>query len=224
MPRPRQAASAAFDGIAIEGGLLAPAMLARIAALGAESQSEADYGVPKGLALRDEIARYFRIAQALYRDAFTGDQTSPARTAAFIQALLRDVFGFADIGAAGAKTHDGRLFPLTLEALGGRVPVVAVAPADDLDRASVILSGDGRRRSASSALQDWLNASDAALWGFAANGATLRLLRDNASLTRPVYLEADLQHIFDTEDFASFAALWLAIHATSSKFGARSNP
>ncbi len=34
--------------------------------------------------------------------------------------------------------------------------------------------------------------SDDALWGLATNGIQLRLMRDNASLTRPAYIEADL--------------------------------
>ena len=50
-----------------------------------------------------------------------------------------------------------------------------------------------------SALQDWLNAGDEALWGFCCNGERLRLMRDNASLTRPAYIEADLRQIFEAE-------------------------
>ncbi len=32
-------------------------------------------------------------------------------------------------------------------------------------------------------------------------------MRDNASLTRPAYIEADLSQIFSNEDAASFAVL-----------------
>jgi hypothetical protein len=81
--------------------------------------------------------------------------------------------------------------------VGGRVPVVVVPPADDLDRPSAQLTTEGRRRSAASALQDWLNAADSALWGLASNGTRLRLARDNASLTRPAYIEADLRRMRD---------------------------
>ena len=58
----------AFDALSVEGALIAPAMLARIAEQNADGQAESDYNVPKGLALRDEIARYFRIGQALFTD------------------------------------------------------------------------------------------------------------------------------------------------------------
>ena len=71
-------------------------------------------------------------------------------------------------------------------------------------------------------LQDYLNEHDEALWGLATNGVYLRLLRDNASLTRPAHIEADLSQIFANEDAASFAALWLLIHR--SRFGEAEPP
>lgn len=220
--RSSQTTALPFDAIAVEGSLIAPAMLARIADRSADAQAEADYGVPKGLTLRDEIARYFRIGQALYRDLHASPEPSTAATVRFVQALLRDVFGFADIRPVGTRTRDEHVYAVTLEALGGRVPVVVVPPTDRLDAASEHLPGDGRRRSAASAVQDWLNSSDDALWGLCCNGRQLRLLRDNASLTRPAHIEADLHGLFDGEAFADFAALWLLIHA--SRFGTPDRP
>jgi len=41
-------------------------------------------------------------------------------------------------------------------------------------------------------LQSYLNETDH-LWGIVSNGRQLRILRDNASLTRPAYLEFDLE-------------------------------
>jgi len=212
----------AFDAITVEGALIAPAMLARIAAHQAGGQSEADYGVPKGLSFRDEIARYFRIGQALFADLMVSATPSAAATIAFMEALLRDVFGFIDLRRVGTRSLDDRLFAVTLEGLAGRVPIVVVPPTDDVDRPSQSLPIDGRRRSAASALQDWLNANDGATWGLCANGVRLRLVRDNASLTRPAYIEADVRRIFEGEAFADFAALWLLIHA--SRFGVPGTP
>ena len=64
--RTRSAPALTFDALTVEGALISPAMLTRIAMHQAGGQTEADYGVPKGLTLRDEIARYFRIGQALF--------------------------------------------------------------------------------------------------------------------------------------------------------------
>jgi hypothetical protein len=206
-----------FDAITLEGSLLSSAKFAAIAERKAEEQTDADYNTPKGLTLRDETARYFRIGQALFRELHAASTPSRHKTIEFTEQLLRVVFGFTDIQPVPSpKFQDERHFPLTLEALGGRVPLVVVPPADDLDHASNFISQD-RRRSAASALQDWLNADDNALWGLCTNGESLRLLRDNESLTRPAYLQADLRQIFEAEDYAGFSALWLALHA--SRFG-----
>ncbi|KKZ09994.1 MAG: hypothetical protein TQ37_10290, partial [Candidatus Synechococcus spongiarum 15L] len=50
----------------------------------------------------------------------------------------------------------------------------------------------------------------------------MRLLRDNASLTRPAHIEADLAGMFTNEDASSFAAFWLLIHR--SRFGRSGTP
>lgn len=218
MRRPTRTLTLASDAITVEGSLISPAMLARVAAQQAEEQSDAAYRIPKGLTLRDEMARYFRIGQALFAELNAGATPSLSKTIAFAEALLRDVFGFVDVTRVGTRTLHDRAFAVTLEALGGRVPCVVVPPADDLDRPSAHLAGDHRRRSAASALQDWLNANENATWGLCCNGERLRLLRDNASLTRPAYIEADLRRIFEGEAFADFTTLCLLLHA--SRFGA----
>ena len=89
--RTRHTTALAFDAVTVEGALIAPAMLARIAQHQAGAQAEADYGVPKGLTLRDEIARYFRIGQALFADLTASKTPSHAATVAFVEKLLHDV-------------------------------------------------------------------------------------------------------------------------------------
>jgi hypothetical protein len=74
-----------------------------------------------------------------------------------------------------------------------------------------------RRRSPFMLAQEALNASDASQWAIVSNGLTLRILRDNASLTRPAYIEVDLEAVFTEELLADFTAFWLLAHA--SRFG-----
>lgn len=218
----RAAAARVFAALTVEGALIAPAQVALIADAKAEGQAEEDYRVPRGLTLRDEIPRFFRIAQALWNDLGPGESTSRAATIGFVEKLMRDVLAFADVAPAPAREREGRVHPVTLEALGGRVPVVVVPPTDALDRPSAALSASGRRTSTALVLQDWLNASDEALWGLACNGEKLRLVRDNPSLTRPAYIEADLRQMFEGEDLADFTAFWLLLHA--SRFGRPDTP
>jgi len=213
---------AALLNITLEGNLIAPAMLAKVERLDAHGQSEADYAVKPGLTIRDEIPRAFRIGQALFSHFAGSDTTTAGATLRFVTQMLTDVFGFSDLKAGGRRQNDGRDYLVHLEAGDGRIPVIVVPPKDSIDRASEALAFDDRKRSASTALQDWLNAEEDALWGLATNGDVIRLMRDNASLTRPAFVEADLKQIFETEDYSSFSALWLLLHR--SRFGDKPAP
>src|SRR5688572_33120339 len=95
--RVRQA-QLAFEALTIEGGLLSPDWLSRVAQLTAGGQSEADYRIPKGLNLRDEIGRFWRIAQAHWSDFAAGRAgKADARLLAerLVDALPADSFGLA---------------------------------------------------------------------------------------------------------------------------------
>ncbi len=222
----RDAPQLAFDAIAIEGGLLPADWLGKVALLQATHQDAADYGIPKGLNLRDELGRNWRMAEAHWNDfaaALKQNHDAHAITMRFVTSLLRDVFGFTDLGvASNAEIIDDRHYPVTAQALTGRLPLVVAAHDQRLEARNLCFGDNGRQRSAFGLLQDYLNAAEPALWGFASNGLVLRLARDNASLTRPAWVEADLERIFREERFADFSLLWLMIHA--SRFGKPDQP
>lgn len=212
MTRGNVADLSAWPSLSLEGNLIAPAMVAKVDRFEASEQTEESYGVRKGLTIREEISLAFRVGQAHF-DGFVKTRTTSAIvTRHFVRDFLKETFGFADLAdASGSVAYIA----------DDRVPVVVVPPEESLDRRSPTLSTD-RSRSPTNALQDYLNEHDEALWGLATNGTLLRLLRDNASLTRPAHIEADLAQIFGNDDAASFAALWLIVHR--SRFGAAGNP
>ena len=63
-----------------------------------------------------------------------------------------------------------------------------------------------------SLVQELLNRSSRHLWAFVSNGLQLRVLRDNASLTRQAFVEFDLETMFADEVFDDFVVLWLTCH------------
>jgi hypothetical protein len=223
-PRSRREAPLAYETLSIEGGLLSPEWLPRVGQLTAGHQAEADYGVPRGLGLRDEIARYWRIAHAHWQEFAAGlgtpvqsreDEVRRRKLAGrFVQALLRDCFGFSAIGPVDDVVIDSRRYPIGFAALDGRVPVVVAPAGGGVETASPDYGDDHRRRSPFGLAQEFLNASVDATWGMVSDGATLRILRDNASLTRPAWIEADLSRIFTENRYADFTALWLLAHAS----------
>ena len=98
----------AYTAIRIEGGLLPADELTRLTTLAAPEQTEqteqteAHYQIPRGLKLRDEIARHFKIAQSLWQDFAALRQRTDvsahhSTVQAFLLPLLRQVLGFAEL-------------------------------------------------------------------------------------------------------------------------------
>ncbi len=220
------AVETAFTALRIEGGLLPPAFLQHIAAMDAPAQKPDDYAVPPGRTLRDEIGRYWTIAEALwlaYRQNRDRADIPMERTGIerFLVRLLREVFEYKDIVPVASRAVIGdRTFPITHRAHDGAVPLLLTVAAFDLGTSYAPFGEPGRRRAPHAAMQEYLNAEPTALWGILANGPKLRLLRDNPSLTRPSYIEADLERIFEEGLYADFAALWLLAHASRLAPGA----
>lgn len=221
LARPRQLrVETAFTAIRIEGGLFQAEFLQRVANSDAPGQSPEGYAVPPGRNLRDEIGRYWTIAEALWqeyrRDRLRTD-INARRTGIerWLVRLLREVFGYSDITRATASTAIGdRQFPISHRAGGTAVPLLLTIAEHDLDRSNAAFGDEGRRRAPHAAMQEYLNAEPAAQWGIVANGPRLRLLRDNPSLTRPAYVEADLERIFEEGLYPDFAAIWLMAHVS----------
>lgn len=218
-------AQLAFEAISIEGGLLSPEWLSKVAQLAAGSQTESDYRIPKGLNLRDEIGRYWRIAQAHWKDFATGLASTADRKALaenFALSVLRESFDFKTLKSVEAAVISEREYRIGYSAFDKRVPVVIAPAASGIDTLSPAFGEDGRRRNAFGLAQEYLNAAEGALWGIVTDGSVLRVIRDNASLTRPAWIEADLTRIFTEERYADFTALWLLLH--ESRFGRDGQP
>jgi len=213
-----------FDTLRLEGSLFVPELLERAANGEATFQKETDYAIPKGLKLHDEYGRAFRIATATWQSFATqttrADLDAAAVTRAFVVDFLRQCLGYTDLAPLGAPIQLGdRGFPVTAQALGGRLPVI-IAPhnlgLDDPDPRFAIIGSGSRKKSAHQLAQEFLNASPDSLWAIVTNGKTLRLLRDADTLTRPNFLEFDLETILrdDQHRYADFSALWRILHAS----------
>lgn len=204
----------------LEGGLFLPDQLEK-AALGLypKFQSDADYHTPKGLKLKDDYSRAFQIAIAQWKhfapQLERTDVDAGTVTQSFVQELLRDAFGYLGITPISGITIGERHFPANL--LVGDVPVV-VAPhtldLDDPDTRFAIAGSGSRKKSAFQLAQELLNASPDHLWAIVSNGRQLRLVRDAATLTRPSFLEVDIQDLLGDMRFAEFANAWRLLHAS----------
>ena len=219
----RRSAQLDFAALEITGGLLPTEVVSLIAAGDAGEQDSESYGILKGLKLRDEIARFYQIGLAHW-DTFemnrAGNKSAPI---SFVQSLLRDCFGFNTLEKSSGKIFEDRSFPVNFAAESGRIPVIVSPLASEesnrlgIDEALDQFGDGSRKRSATQLLQEYLNADDEALWGIVTDGSVLRIMRDNASLTRPAWIEINFEKIFQDGLFPDFSATWLILHA--SRFG-----
>ena len=109
----------------------------------------------------------------------------------------------------GGISIDGKAYPISHS--WHHSPIHLVGCNVTLDSRSPGVKG-AAGASPHSLVQELLNRSDDYLWGIVSNGRVLRLLRDNAALTRQAYVEFDLQAMMDGELYADFVLLWLLCH------------
>lgn len=220
-----------YQAIRIEGGLIPADELARLTTLQSPDkteQTDSHYRIPKGLKLRDEVARFWKIGQNLWADFQTLRQRQDVdahqvTVRHFLVPLMRDVLGFTDLAAGASVQTSGHVYNIGYAASLGRLPLILAGHTQQLDTPTDRFgelnpdTGKTRRRSPFMLAQEALNASDQSLWAITSNGLTLRILRDNPSLTRPAYVEVDLEALFAEDLYADFTAFWLLAHA--SRFG-----
>lgn len=215
----------------LEGGLFAPDFLQKIAHGQATHQRAEDYQLLRGLTLRDEISRYWKVARQYWLDFVRQREKKAQRSTPippseacrvtvdyFLMPFCKNVLGLQITPVGTIIEDDTRRFPIGWMAQAGRVPLVFAPYTHALDKAEEAYRDHNRRRSPFLLAQEFLNYQPAtACWALVSNGLRLRLVHPNLSLTRPVYLEINLEMIFEEDRYADFSALWLLLHA--SRFG-----
>ena len=209
------------SSVRTEGGLLPADLLAKVAAGDRDVPgiTDADYALAAGDRVREAITRSWNrlvgswAALTAARVGATDEHeplTTPTRERWLLPLFEELGFGRLTV-AARAVEIEGTAYPISHA--WEQVPIHLVGFGVDLDRRT-----PGVRGAAGAAphalVQEYLNRSDAALWGIVSNGGLLRLLRDSTSLTRQAFVEFDLEAIFEGELYADFALLWSVCHRT----------
>ncbi|MBI4369150.1 MAG: N-6 DNA methylase [Elusimicrobia bacterium] len=91
------------------------------------------------------------------------------------------------------------------------IPIHLLGSTIDLDKRTERVAG-AAAGSPHSLVQQILNRREELFWGVVSNGLILRLLRDNAALTRQAYVEFDLKAIFDGDLYPDFFLFWILCH------------
>ena len=206
-----------FTSISVEGGFLPPDLLENIATGSGElpGQKPTDFKIPPGRSLPDVMQRSFADA----RDYWSAFQIRRNRSGESPTTLTRQYWmeGFLEllefprprfqrsaieVGdqalVISHRMHDGEFAP----------PINIVAWNQSLDEKEY-----QGRHTPHAAVQSYLNSSET-LWGLATNGGELRLLRDSVRLSKPSYLEFNLQAMLEGNLYNEFAVLYRLLHVT----------
>ncbi len=178
--------------------------------------------LPSGWSVQNEIGKAFSIARASWYH-FTA--TERAGIAPWAKTLLKDVLGYQlhecpseGIIANKITPTDERpvqYYPITYIAgpdEHSAIPVLVVPATQELDKPMNF--SNGMKMAPARLMQQFLNESERFLWALVTNGVSLRLMRDNPALSRPCYLEADLDTMLSTADAAAFDTVWRIFHAS----------
>jgi len=212
----------AYTSISIEGGLFPADLLDEIATGDAPGQREADFGLPSGVRLTDEIQRAFSEI-CTHWDSF---QVRLGRSGESPTTLTREHWIIPLFETLGVKNLE---FQRAGRQVGSDTFVIShlAGSADDAPSVHVVAinqlldrRAEGSRRSPHATVQEYLNRTDA-LWGVVTNGAHLRLLRDSQTLARPTYLDFDLQAMVEGNLYSEFVVLFRLLHKTRWTDGAQ---
>ena len=205
-----------YSTITIEGGLFSPDLLERIASEGDSiyGQKPSDFGLAPSRSVMDQMHQAYSAARK-YWDAFSArlDHSRVSSVTLTRQDWATKFYELLDYPQLQYQQSGleagGTSFPISYLTGGweSAAPIHIVGIDQDLDQRA------DRRRTPHSLIQDYLNRSEA-LWGMVTNGAKLRLLRDSARVSKPTYLEFDIQAMMEGNAYGDFAALYRLLHAT----------
>jgi hypothetical protein len=205
-----------FTTIRTEGAILPADLLQRVAEgdSGLEGLRPEDYHL-SGEKLNEAVNRSWNRLLGAWRAFHTAREKLPQddpATSVTREKWLLPLFRELDFGrlpSAKAVQIEDKSYPISHS--WEQTPIHLLGWEIDLDRRTRGVAG-AATTSPHSMVQEFLNRSDGHLWAFLSNGRTLRILRDNVSLTRQAYVEFDLQSMMDGEIYADFTLLWLLCH------------
>jgi len=213
----RSRGSASFQTIRVEGAILPPGLLRRVAdgdkSLG--GLDPAEYHLVGNEKLNEATNRSWNRllgAWSAFRAGAGKLPDSDPKTSHTRERWLLPLFqelGYGRLTTARAIELDGKSFAVSH--LWAKTPIHLIGCGVDLDVRSEGVAG-AARMTPHGLVQELTNRSDDYLWGFVSNGLRLRILRDNSSLTRQAYVEFDLEVMMEGEAYSDFVLLWLLCH------------
>jgi len=206
-----------FTTIRTEGNLLPMDLLQRVAEgdRGLDGLAPDTYHIGKNERLNEVINRAWKRCQTTwngfqkeYQNLPDSDAGTTLTRERWLLVLFQEL-AYGRLLTSKAREIDGKSYPISH--FWNRAPIHLVSFRHNLDRRTPGVAG-AARLSPHGLVQEFLNRSQDHLWGIVSNGLNLRLIRDNASLTRQAYVEFDLEGMMSGEVYSDFILLFLLLH------------
>jgi hypothetical protein len=213
-----------FTTIHIEGAILPPELLQRIAAgdPGLEGLTPEAYHLIEGEKINEVTSRSWNRligAWTAFQEHLAALPENDAATSLTREKWLLHLFrelGYGRLTPARAIEIESKSYAVSHA--WQNLPIHLVGWGVDLDRRSAGVAG-ASRSSPHGMMQELLNRAEDWLWALLSNGRRLRILRDNVSLTRQAWVEFDLEAMMRGEVYADFVLLWLLCHQSRIEAG-----
>ena len=196
-----------FETVTTRGALLPGDFLTKLSSSTSEVKHTRpeDYNHP-GEKLNEVISRAWNTLNINWKHFSEQEEKSTAVTRdRWLIPLFREL-DYGNLKRAEKHTIDGKDYPISHTR--DNVPIHLLGYEMELDHRT-----PGKTRQIPhSMMQEYLNKPETPTWGILSNGAKLRVLRENSSMTRQAFIEFDLEKMMESQAYSDFTLLYLICH------------
>lgn len=214
-----------YTTINIQGNLISEEILQKVESGEAQGQKVTDFGFEPGANIRSEIEYAWSRIKLDWKHFSDKTQNLPASdpygttlSRKWMEQFLSSIGFDLSKTKAGLQGDNNQSYTISHVADNlSQLPVHIVGFIEpnnpDKNTLDVKSSGGTSRFSPHATMQEYLNVTEH-VYGIAANGLFLRLIRDSGRLIKLTYVEFDLKRMLDEDKYSEFTLLYRLLHAT----------
>lgn len=214
-----------YTTINIQGNLISEEILQKLESGEAHGQKVTDFGFEPGANIRSEIEYAWSRIKLDWKHFFDKSQnlsvSDPYGTTLsrkWMEQFLSSIGFELSKPKTGLQGDNNQSYTISHVADNlSQLPVHIVGFIEpnnpDKNTLDVKTSGGTSRFSPHATMQEYLNVTEH-VYGIAANGMFLRLIRDSGRLIKLTYVEFDLKRMLDEDKYSEFTLLYRLLHAT----------
>jgi hypothetical protein len=214
-----------YTTINIQGNLISEEILQKVESGEAHGQKVTDFGFEPGANIRSEIEYAWSRIKLDWKHFSDKSQNLPINdpygttlSRKWMEQFLSSIGFDLSKTKTGLQGDNNQSYTISHVAENlSQLPVHIVGFIEpnnpDKNTLDVKTSGGTSRFSPHATMQEYLNVTEH-VYGIAANGLFLRLIRDSGRLIKLTYVEFDLKRMLDEDKYSEFTLLYHLLHAT----------